>query len=88
MNRTEAATEARKRWGDLGTISHGNEFPRLVWKIGEFDTTIGRGMTWEDAFASSERRVTRLQNKAARRQKKGGKDSNAALSYFEKEAVK
>lgn len=64
MTRTEAMAEARKRWGDLGCISHGEDLPRLVWKIGEFETTIGRGATWEAAFANASWREQRRARKA------------------------
>jgi hypothetical protein len=55
LTRAGAMIEARKKYGDLGMISSSyfTEFPRLVWKTGEFQKTVGRGKTWEEALSRS-----------------------------------
>lgn len=63
MTRTEAMTEARSLWGDLGTISSDDRLPRLVWCIGRFGQTIGRGKTWEIALERSRARKVKLDRK-------------------------
>ncbi len=56
MTRQEAVLKAREVFGEMGTISAFTEpgFACMVWKIGEMDTTVGRGHTWESAFRNSE----------------------------------
>ena len=56
MTRQEAVLKAREVFGEMGTISAFEEpgFRCMVWKIGELETTIGRGHTWESAFRNSE----------------------------------
>lgn len=51
LTRVGALIETRKKYGDLGMISGDERLPRLVWKIGEFHTTVGRGSTWEIAIS-------------------------------------
>ena len=41
--------EARRLYGDMGMISSDERLPKLIWKIGEFDTTVVRGETWDEA---------------------------------------
>jgi hypothetical protein len=62
VTRQEAVIKAREVFGEMGTISafEAPGFPCMVWKIGEAETTIGRGMTWESAFRNSEWRRGRI----------------------------
>jgi hypothetical protein len=60
LSRHGAVIEARKLWGDLGTVSSDEDLPRLVWCIGQFDRTIGRGRTWEIALERSRARKVKL----------------------------
>lgn len=50
LTRAGALVEARKKYGDMGTISSDERLPRLVWCIGQFNATVGRGLTWERAL--------------------------------------
>lgn len=59
LTRVGAVVEARKLWGDLGTISS-DEYPLCVWCIGRFDVTVGRGKTWEVALQRSRARKAKL----------------------------
>lgn len=60
LTRQGAVIEARKMWGDLGSISSDEDLPRLVWCIGQFDRTVGRGRTWEIALERSRVRKAKL----------------------------
>lgn len=60
LARKGAVIEARKLWGDLGAISSDERQPRLVWCIGQFDRTVGRGRTWEIALERSRVRKAKL----------------------------
>jgi hypothetical protein len=61
MTREQAVLKAREVFGEMGTISAFDApgFPCMVWKIGELETTIGRGHTWESAFRNSAWRMER-----------------------------
>ncbi len=63
LTRKGAVLEARALWGDLGTISSTEDQPRLVWCIGNFDRTVGRGRTWELAIERSKQRKDKLDQK-------------------------
>jgi hypothetical protein len=63
LTRAGAVSESRNLWGDLGTISGDDKLPRLVWCIGQFDRTIGRGRTWEIALDRSRARKAKLDQK-------------------------
>lgn len=62
MTREQAVLKAREVFGEMGTISAFTEpgFPCMVWKIGNMESTIGRGHTWESAFRNSEWRRAKL----------------------------
>lgn len=51
LTREGALAEARKKYGEMGTISSDEGLPRLVWCIGFFGQTVGRGKTWEQALS-------------------------------------
>lgn len=53
LTRAGALAAARDVHGPLGTISSDEQLPFLVWKIGSFKETIGRGDTWEKALNAS-----------------------------------
>ena len=53
MTRVEAQDAARAKYGEMGAISSDELLPRLVWCIGQFDRTVGRGKTWEIALQRS-----------------------------------
>jgi len=53
LTRKGAVIKARKKYGDMGTISSDERMPRLVWCIGQFNETVGKGKTWEEAFSRS-----------------------------------
>ena len=59
LTRQGAMIEARKLWGDLGTISSDGP-PFVVWCIGQHGRTLGRGNTWEAAIAQSRARKASL----------------------------
>ena len=63
LTRAGAVIASRKLWGDLGTISSDERMPRLIWCIGRFGQTVGRGRTWEIALARSEARKKKLDQK-------------------------
>ena len=63
MTREQALACARRFYGNLGMVSASGPLKHsetgklvtasrvlFVWKIGEFDRTVGRGMTWEQAL--------------------------------------
>jgi hypothetical protein len=54
LTREGALVEARKKWGELGMISSPS-LPPVVWCIGRFKETVGRGRTWEEALARSKK---------------------------------
>lgn len=53
LTRHGAMAEARQRLGEMATISSYDDpaLPRVVWVIGDFHATVGRGKTWEEALA-------------------------------------
>lgn len=53
LTRVGALVEARAKYGDMGTISSDERMPRLVWYIGQFNSTVGKGKTWEEALSRS-----------------------------------
>lgn len=53
MDRRAAMIAARKKLGALATISKDEAMPRLMWVMGYFDRTVGRGSTWEEALHRS-----------------------------------
>lgn len=59
LTREGALAAARERWGDLGTISMDERMPRLVWKIGFFYATVGKGRSWEEALRRADRRAAK-----------------------------
>ena len=65
MTRQVAMIEARRVFGEMGTISAFEEpgFPCMVWEIGNMESTIGRGHTWESAFRNSEWRRAKFAKK-------------------------
>lgn len=69
MTREQAMLKAREVFGEMGTISAFEEpgFRCMVWKIGEMETTVGRGHTWESAFRNSEWRRAKVAKREARR---------------------
>ena len=68
MTRQEALKEARRRWGDLAAVTQsfvgytrdGSKPGVRVFRVGTWPLhlvgTIGRGDSWESAFADAERR--------------------------------
>lgn len=80
LTRHGALLEARKLWGDLGTISSSEahsdlaefastlrqlpELPCLVWRIGSFGMTVGRALTWERALQRSAQRKAKMDARA------------------------
>ncbi len=63
LTREGAVLEARKLYGEDGTISSDDNLPRLVWEIGNFYQTIGRGPTWEKAIERSVARAAKNRHK-------------------------
>lgn len=57
MNREDAWTEARKRWGDKAYLSdrYWRPEPEQRFMVTNRDKVYGIGATWEDAFARAER---------------------------------
>lgn len=53
LTRAGALIEARKKLGEMATISSDERLPRLAWVIGAFGRSIGRGKTWEQAIERS-----------------------------------
>ncbi len=53
LTRAGALIAAREKLGELGMISSDMVLPRLVWSIGQFGYTVGRGPTWEIALQRS-----------------------------------
>jgi len=59
MDRKQATELARVIFGEMGTISSqetfadGTPMEKLVWKIGEFGRSVGRGKTWETAMRNA-----------------------------------
>jgi len=53
LTRSGAMYEARKLHGDMAMISDVATDACLVWEIGYFNQTVGRGTTWELAIARS-----------------------------------
>lgn len=54
LNRVGALIEARKKLGEMATISSDERKPFLVWIIGAFGRSIGRSnLSWEQAIERS-----------------------------------
>jgi hypothetical protein len=60
LTREGALVKARELWGELGTISSTDDYPKLVWCIGRLGMTVGRGKTWEIALQRSAARKKKL----------------------------
>jgi len=85
LTRFGALLEARKLWGDLGTISSSEahsdlaEFastvrilphlPCLVWRVGSFGMTVGRALSWEMALKRSAARKAKMDARALAEQR-------------------
>jgi hypothetical protein len=50
LTRAGALVEARKLHGDMAMISSPDLPVCMVWEIGYFSQTVGRGKTWEQAL--------------------------------------
>ena len=81
LTREGALAMARELWGDLGTISSDESMPRLVWCIGQFDRTVGRGRTWEIALERSRTRKARLDRQALDRMASDSKEAIADAAH-------
>ena len=53
LTRAGAMLAAREKYGDMGTISSFDGQPHMVWCIGYFGATVGRGSSWEEALKNS-----------------------------------
>lgn len=65
MTRTEAAEEARRRFGRYGTVRVGGDLKNPTFHVGRVPfgsfgmDVYGSGASWEEAFANADREVSR-----------------------------
>ena len=65
----EAIAEARRRWGPNGAVSVADEYQRSRLLVGELRDgrfwILGRGSTWDAAFADADARAVRASRRKA-----------------------